>query len=64
MSVGHLKLKPHRGRGRSDAWWYEEAHGVAVIHEVCGEDGRYIRTDQLHIGWWALRNALTRLDRK
>ena len=57
MSTKHLSLKPHGIRGRVDAWWYEDSHGIDVIVEP------QKRTTTVTIPWRAIRAALERKDK-
>ena len=62
MSDKHLSREPHRLRGTSRTWWYEESHGLTVVHEFYVND-TYQRTDQIKIPWRTIRKALERKDR-
>lgn len=60
MTEKHLRRKSKRifsdgqFRGSSgDAWWYEEAQGICIIH----------KGEELWIPWARIRSALKRLDR-
>ncbi len=59
MSTKHLHRKPHKIRGTSTAWWYEEAKGVCVVVEHW-EAGNHICTDSTTIPWKSLEGALAR----
>lgn len=52
-----LKGNPHTIANRTDAWWYEEPHGISVVVEP-GE-----KTKTIDIPWKSIRNALKRKDR-
>ena len=45
-----------------EAWWYEDAGGISVIHEL-RTNGHYIRTDTLRIPWHKLMLAAKRCGR-
>lgn len=60
MANKHLSPKPKKIN--PNAWWYEESHGISVMHEVYS-NGRHVRTDKLKIPWHKIRKALARKDR-
>lgn len=58
MSDKDLWLKPHKVRGREDAWWYEEPQGISIVvnNETRG-------SKVVEIPWRLIRSALHRLDK-
>ena len=56
MSRKHLKLGPHKIRGREDVWWYEDLRGVSIIVEP------QKHTTEFTIPWTTLKNALARKE--
>ncbi len=61
MADEHLRLDSHKIRGTDETWWYEEPHGITVVHQI-HINGVLNRTDQIKIPWRSLRNALARKD--
>ena len=62
MTDFDLRNYPHKLRGTDRTWWYEEPHGITVVHQVYIQEVLN-RTDQIKIPWRALRDALARKDR-
>jgi len=63
MGNKHLSNKPKGIKGNPHAWWYEEAGGIEIIHEILVA-GDYKRTDHILIPWKQIRTALERKDAK
>ena len=59
MSAQHLSGTPHRVKGRTDVWWYEEKTGICLLRDP--SDGN---TQPVLVPWRAIRYALKRLDAK
>ena len=62
MSDTDLKLHAHKIRGHTDAWWYEDPKGIAVVVEFRDEDGTHQESKIILIPWNMLRPALERKD--
>ena len=66
MSAKHLLRHSKKVYGlegsASRAWWYEEARGVCVVHEVWVQ-GVQNHTAELWIPWDRIRGALDRLNK-
>ena len=61
MSVKHLSTNPQQISATD--WYYEEASGLEVIHEVRDlNSNQYIRTDRFFIPWSKVRASLKRKD--
>jgi len=59
------RLKPKQIRGNPCAWWYEDARGIDVIHEIRDNaNNLYTRTDHIRIPWSHLAAAMRRSYRK
>ena len=41
-------------------WFYEERHGLLLVHQVHDKDGNYICTEQVKIPWRKLEASLKR----
>ena len=61
MSDKHLRRDSHKIRGTTETWWYEESHGITIVHRV-HINGVLNRTDEIKIPWRYLRDALARKD--
>ncbi len=42
------------------SWYYEEARGINVVHEIKENNGAYYRTDQFLIPWKRLLESVKR----
>jgi hypothetical protein len=62
MSTEDMQLRPHKIRGTTSAWWYEDVDGICVVQEHW-EGPVHISTDSITIPWRAIRGALKRLDK-
>lgn len=58
MGEHHLKLAPHKVKGRDDAWWYETVEGIEVVVEKFVDHG----ATTFVIPWAAIRAALKRKE--
>ncbi len=57
-----MALSRHPQTVSEHNWYYEEARGIRVVHEVHDSKGEYLQTDQFRIPWWQLRKSLGRKD--
>lgn len=59
-----LSRTPHKIRGTTRAWFYEEEQGICVVQDLyCSLKG-YQGTRSVLIPWRAIRAALKRLEKK
>ncbi len=63
MSVMDLQLNPHKIRGTTSAWWYEEENGITVVQEYY-KDHELVKVLHTVIPWRSIRSALKRLEKR
>jgi hypothetical protein len=59
----HLKLSPHRMKGQSGVWWYEDPGGIEIRVENTAINPNTGQAT-VRISWKSIRSALNRKDRK